>query len=218
MKYGEIIIEALRMMDIIGDEIQIPNLAELAFDDSYRDYLTSMRGAINRAISDIEIKRIAPSRSRLLSRTDAESAQAYLRFDLTKIDDLYSVERVTRVTKSGLYNPSETFYIEGKTLIVSDYDDSQVSLSVTYKPLLKRYGINDTYEGVIDLPDGIAGCVPYFVKGDLFRIDEPSEASEARSWYEQMVSAYDLRESGRQSAVVSAYNITSLNGGGSNDY
>ena len=48
---------------------------------------------------------------------------------------------------------------------------------------------NDTdNELELDIPNSIASQIPLFIKGDIYREDEPNEASEARNWFESAMN------------------------------
>ena len=72
MKLGDIKIEALKLMFVnMGDDIDIESLETYAQDEIYKSYLVNMPGAINRCFASIEEKRVLPSKSRTLQRSEA---------------------------------------------------------------------------------------------------------------------------------------------------
>ena len=68
-------------------------------------------------------------------------------------------------------------------LVYENDPDSEYFL--IYKPKLPRIKSYVSNDMELPIPDSIATYIPYFIKGDLYRDDEPGEAAEARNWYEQ---------------------------------
>ena len=66
MKYGEIKIEALKLMFVnMGDDIDIDGLETYAQDDNYKSYLVNMPGSINRCFRALRRRGFSrPSRER----------------------------------------------------------------------------------------------------------------------------------------------------------
>lgn len=181
MTLGEIKIEALKLMFVnIDDDIYPEKLAEMENDETYRGYLYNMPGAINRCFSNLEAKRILPS-VRLVLVTSGDGA--YVRYDLSQIDNFFDIERVIRETGAGEYDGDFGYTREGNVLVFEN--DADAKYTLIYKPKLPRIKSYDSEEMELPIPDDIASYIPYFIKGDLYRDDEPGEAAEARNWYEQ---------------------------------
>ena len=108
---------------------------------------------------------------------------AFLRFDLRVISDFFDVERVVRETERGEYDGDYGYIREGNVLVFENVSD--VKYILIYKPKLTRIKSYDSNDTELDIPEDIAAHIPYFIKGDLYRDDEPGEAAEARNWYEQ---------------------------------
>ena len=60
------------------------------------------------------------------------------------------------------------------------------------------------------MPEHIAAVIPYWIKGELFREDEPNEAAEARNWYETAMSGAQARVSRREGRVRDVYSMTEV--------
>ena len=58
------------------------------------------------------------------------------------------------------------------------------------------------------IPENIASSIPYFIKGDLYRDDEPNEASEARNWFEAAIEEILLKKISKANKVKSVYSQT----------
>lgn len=226
MTYGEIKIETLKIMFANEtEEITMDTLPDYENDENYRGYLLNIRGAMNRCLSVIEEKRVLPTRSKKLSHIDGDIVAAFIRFDLGSLfDDYFDLERVVSVTDDGEYNGECEYRREGDVLIlpicnlanvrkenkVDIYEDrSDVSYFVVYKPKIKRitFATPDTEE-LSDLPEGIASYIPFYLKGELFREDEPNEAGEARNWFEQAMAEIQTRTASRSTSVKSVYSQT----------
>ena len=82
--------------------------------------------------------------------------------------------------------------------------------TVIYKPKLERItSITDDFVE-LPIPENIASHIPYFVKGDLYRDDEPNEASEARNWYEAAMEAILESKVNKVNKVQSIYSQTEI--------
>lgn len=226
MTYGEIKIETLKMMFANeNEELTAETLSDYESDENYRGYLLNMCGAINRCFSVIEEKRVLPTRSKKLSYTDGNMGAAFIRFDLgALLDDYFDLDRVVRETVDGEYNGECEYRREGDVLVLplrelvnvknenglqTCEERNDVAYFAIYRPKIKRITYaTPSDEEISDLPEGIASYVPYFLKGELFREDEPNEASEARNWFEQAMSEMRSRAGSRSTSVNSIYSQT----------
>ena len=84
-------------------------------------------------------------------------------------------------------------------------EDDGIEYTLIYKPKIARVHSYTESETEIELPEGIASIVPYYLKGDLFREDEPDEANEARSWFEQALDEIAPKRAQAVSQVKSVY-------------
>ena len=211
MTYGEIKIEALKLMFVNAqDEINTEWLEVYADDETYRSYLSNMQGSMNRCLSNIEEKRILPSRSKTLLYEDGSKSGAFIRFDLkTLIDDYFDLERVVYETDSGDYCADCEYRREGDVIVLPFFEKNEgITYTVIYKPKLRRVSLASENSDEIDLPESIACYVPYYLKGELYRDDEPNEAAEARNQFEQLMSEIAERSVSKSNKVSAVYSQT----------
>jgi hypothetical protein len=95
-------------------------------------------------------------------------------------------------------------------VIVLDHIGEGESYKVVYKPKLKRITAYTDDMEELDIPENIASHIPYFVKGDLYRDDEPNEASEARNWYEAAMEAILESKVSKVNKVQSIFSQTEI--------
>lgn len=186
MKLGEIKIEALKLMFAgYGDELTVDNLEDYLTDENYKNYLVNMPGAINRCFSVLEHKKVLPLCSVPLFMEQAEEVHGRLRFDLKEqIKDFCSIERVVIDGKNG-YESAQPYTIEAGVLVLSaEAAEDDAVIRVLYRPKLARLTFASGDHLDLAVPDDIACHIPYFIKGDLYREDEPEEAGEARNFFE----------------------------------
>lgn len=208
MKYGDIKIEALKLMFInMGDDITIDKLGTYEQDDTYNAYLVNMPGSVNRCLSALEGRGVLPSKSRVLEPSEGVASGAFIRFNLPDIiDDFYDIERVVSETSDGEYNGDCEYRTEGDTLVLDREDD--IAYTLIYRPKVERVSSLTDNSKEIDIPENISSLIPYFVKGDLYRDDEPNEASEARNWFEQGIEEILLRKANKVGRVKTVYSQT----------
>ncbi len=106
------------------------------------------------------------------------------------------IDKLYGVTLEPVENPWRSWKDEG-------YDASTSEVDV-----LEALG-KDLYEE-FKLPDKIAAYIPYFIKGDIYRNDEPNEASEARNWYEQGMETILNEPRDPQETVCSVYDFSEV--------
>lgn len=211
MKLGDIKIEALKLMFVnMGDDIDIESLETYAQDEIYKSYLVNMPGAINRCFASIEEKRVLPSKSRTLQRSEALASGGFVRFDIASlISDFFDIDRIVRETSDGDYEGDCDYTTEGDTLVLDRYEEEDgVTYTVLYKPTIERITSSTDDNTEIAIPNNIAAYIPYFLKGDLYRDDEPNEASEARNWYEQAMNEIYLKKEHKTNRIKSVYSQT----------
>lgn len=196
MKIGDIKLEAIRLMFVnYNADISIDQIERLKADENYNSYLVNMPGSINRCLSDIEDKRVLPVKAFALDENKQLASAAIRRFNLLElIPDFFDVERLVCETSNGEYIGDCSYQREGNTLVIFDFDKDN-NYTVLYYPSIERITsitsddldlTTAVKEGCtpIKIPENITALIPYFIKGDLYREDEPNEASEARNWYE----------------------------------
>ena len=211
MNLGEIKLEALKLMgvDFVVD-YAVSDLADLYSDEAYRDYLVAMPGAVNRCFSNLEARGALPSVSRELSYDEGVVRFGRIRYDLpTLIPDCQRLERIVREDSDGGYDGRCEYMREGGVLVLPEPRRKNGELvegyTVVYKPRVPRVDENSDDYAELNLPEHIAALVPYYVKGDLYRKDEPEEAAEARNYYESALEQLLIEEEGAQAKVKSVY-------------
>lgn len=212
MKLGEIKIEALKIMFAnYNVDIEISQLTDTAVnDENYGSYLVNMPGSINRCFSDLEEKGVLPSKSVLLNKVDAVIDGAFLRFDLSEIiSDFFSIERVVYTDSHGKRIGDYDHELEGDVLVLSNIEDDE-SYRLLYKPKIERIGALTDDNIELSIPNSIASTIPYYIKGDLYRDDEPNEASEARNWYESAMNELHINKANKVNKVKSVYSQTEI--------
>lgn len=205
MKLGEIKIEALKLMFAgNGQDYNDPDINQLERmkqQQEYKDYLGSMNGSINRCFAVLEERRVLPVKRYDIPSGLLEGGE----FDLTSISDFFDLERIVYEGADG-YRPICEYYREGDVIIIKDFD-SEGSYRLIYKPTLPRITSGMGEDTELPIPDRIACYIPYFIKGELFRVDEPDEASEARNWFEMSLDSISKSESGNQARVHQRFSV-----------
>ncbi len=208
MRLSEIKSEALKLMflNFEGEDITSDNIKT---NNAYRPYLVNMPGAINRAFSNIEEKRVLPAKSVLLSNRVGDFG-AFITFDISAMaDEICDIGRIVQRTESGEYNGAHEYERVGDLIVIpNDRSDSEYTL--LYHPRIPRITSETDDEAEINIPNNIACLIPYFIKGDLYRDDEPNEAGEARNWYEQGMREIAYRNEKKLRGVLSIYSQTEL--------
>lgn len=209
MKLGDIKIEALKLMFVnYNIDFIIDELPNIALDENYGSYLVNMPGAINRCFASIEEKGVLPVKTYVLKADEGLASGSFMRFNLAQlIEDYFDVERIVCETTNGEYIGDHEYQKEGDTLVIKDFggDDRYILL---YLPKIDRISSLTPDDEEILVPDNIAAHIPYFIKGDLYRDDEPNEASEARNWYEAAMDAILNSRANKVSKVTSVFSQT----------
>lgn len=208
MTYAQIYAEALRLMfatlsDDIGDTAE--GMAGLADNVNYRDYMLSMPGSVNRCFADLEAKKVLPWKTARVGSGDGDKVGGgYRRILLTRIaPDCFEIERVTQRQEYGdtvTLTEGADYYVEGDELILIPGETV-----IEYTPTLPRIEVWTNLDGKVPLPEVLAAAVPYYVKGELYRREEPGEAAEAHSIYEQRVAQVYPAPSRVQTTVKMVY-------------
>ena len=201
MTLGEIKIESLRLMFAgnLGYGLNENGLNALLSDDNYNVYLYAMTGAINRCFADLESKGATPIESMVLRRDHLTDGV----FDLTKIEEYSSLDSVT--DKDGR---NVEFVKKGNYLYPPPLLSDEDYCVIYYHVGLPRIGEDTGNSKQIELPDELARLIPYFIKGEVYREEDPNEAGEARNWYEQGVVQYLAKDVRTQNVIVSRYSMT----------
>ena len=208
MTYAQIYAESLRLMFAAGTDdfgATAEGLARLSGNPGYSDYLLSMPGAVNRCFADLEAKKVLPWRMTRVGSEDGDNVGGgYRRVLLSEIaPDCLEIERVTQRQEYGSeveLTAGEDYFVEGDELILIPG-----ATVIRYTPALPRIDAGTDLDAKVPLPEVLAAAVPYYVKGELYRREEPDEAAEAHSIYEQRVAQVTPAPSRVQSAVKMVY-------------
>lgn len=204
MRLKEIKLEALRIMgcSAVVDGV---DLVDLEQEEECRDYLAYMPGAINRCLSNLESRDVLPKRQCVLAADACERYGDRVRYSLgDMIPDLFKVERIAREDLRGGYQPSADYVREGEKTVLGAIGEDERYIVIYWPRIGRITGLTDN-ETEIDVPDHIAALIPYFVKAELFRFDEPDEAQEAKNWYEGCLMEISYEAEGVQGRVSSVY-------------
>ena len=200
MKRGEIKIEALKLMFAVNNadytDADVDNLDLMKADRNYSDYLSAMVGSVNRCFAILEERRILPVRSMVLGDGGRYVLNA---------EDFFDVERIV-YEGNGEYDGNCEYFREGDAVIIKDYD-THGEYRLLYRPSIPRVCAYTPDDTEIPIPDRIACYIPYFIKSELFRMDEPDEATEARRFFEAAIGDISKSESGRQTRVAHSYSV-----------
>ncbi len=203
MKIGDIKAEALKLMFVsYTEDVGTETIEELMDQENYRSYLLGMTGSINRCLSDIENRRVLPVKSFALDGDRAQAGRSSKRFDLpTDFCDICRVIAEGDCTNDG----DHPYFMEGDTLLLRGMD-TETDYTLLYYPKIGRLTESASNEAELaGVPEEIAVLIPYFIKGDLYREDEPNEASEARNWYESGMASLMCRRTEKQGRVQAVY-------------
>jgi hypothetical protein len=202
MTVGDIKIQALKLMFVsYSDDLSVENMDAIKGSENYRAYLVNMDGSIDRCLADIEKRCVLP-----VKMLELVPEQEPIHGFMTRIEinapDFYEVERVSKESLYE-YDGDCSYMREGNTLLFTNFDTSAKYRLMYFPRVTRTVNLSDTDE--IGLPEEIAAAVPYFIKGELFREDEPNEASEARNWYESAILTVARPRITKQNSVVSKY-------------
>ncbi|MBE6588824.1 MAG: hypothetical protein E7643_01475 [Ruminococcaceae bacterium] len=182
MKIGEIKIEALRLMFASVGDLDATEVADMEGDREVGAYLRAMPGSINRALSDLEMRRALPLSRHVIAFGDWERKGEIFRMELSKIPQIYEAVRLSH-EDGETYGGELPFTVEGDVLTVRGLGEGE-EVILLYRPRISRIAAWENEGELAGVPEEIAALIPYFIKGELFREDEPNEAGEARNWYE----------------------------------
>lgn len=207
MKLGEIKIEALKLMFAdYTDDLSIDNLSSLKLDENFGRYVNSMPGAINRCYNRLEDSKVIPLKNITLTKEQGTIKNGRIRYNLAElIQDFGTLDRVIAETETS-YNGNCEYVMETNSIVV--FPSIEDELTFIYSPKLTRITSYTEDETEIELPDKIASIIPYFIKGDLFREDEPAEAAEARNLFEASIDETNNDIKRRQTSIKTVFSQT----------
>jgi len=207
MKLGEIKIEALKLMFAdYTDDLSMENLAALKSDENFGRYVNSMPGAINRCYNRLEDTKVIPLKKVTISKEQGTEQNGRIRYNLSElISDFGTLDRVIAETETS-YNGNCEYVMETNSIVMLPSIEDE--LTFVYSPALARISSSTADDTEIELPDKIASVIPYFIKGDLFREDEPAEAAEARNLFEASIDATNNDIKRRQTSIKTVFSQT----------
>ena len=187
MKIGEIKIEALKLMFASYDhDFSVEDLASMKGAEAYRDHLINMPGSIDRAFGVLERRGVLPPKSHVITG-NADTYDGVTVNMKEAVDDFLDVDRVSFRSIYGEYIPFYPFSREGDTVMMDKLSVGD-TYTVHYRPSIKRLRDSALDSDQAPVPDRIAELIPYFIKSELYREEDPEEASRAKSLFDQGVS------------------------------
>lgn len=188
MKLHDIMIESLKLMFASYDrDLALAKIDDLKVDSAYRDYIYNMPPAINRAFHIIENKGVLKE---IVRSYDAESTERWK--NVAVPEEIPSADgvlggRLTRIDYRVLHHGVRVAFSDiigrsnGEVLLPSVVGGEQYD--VFYSPKIHRVTAETPEDTEIPIPDEIASLVPYYVKSELYREEDISEADNARAWF-----------------------------------
>ena len=186
MTISQIKKEALRLMGVVGREIEDVPIATLEGESAYAPYLRRMTGAINRALADLE-RRMALTPVRL-DVAYGEWRHAGVSSRLTLGEDVYGVLCVLAEDEAGQISDLP-FVAAGKELIVARLDTG-ASAAVLYSPRVRAVEAGEESVVPAHVPETLLSLIPYFIKEELYFEEEPNEALRAGTVWSSGVESY----------------------------
>ena len=188
MKLHDIMIESLKLMFASYDrDLALAKIDDFKVDSAYRDYIYNMPPAINRAFHIIENKGVLKE---IVRSYDAESTERWK--NVAVPEEIPSADgvlggRLTRIDYRVLHHGVRVAFSDiigrsnGEVLLPSVVAGEQYD--VFYSPKIHRVTAETPEDTEIPIPDEIASLVPYYVKSELYREEDISEADNARAWF-----------------------------------
>lgn len=189
MKIGDIKVEALKLMFAAYDhDYNSSDLTYMKDGEAYRDYLINMPGSINRAFGVLERRGVLPPKSVVITgdETTCDGVTVNMKEAVTDKDFL-DVDRVSFKSVYGEYYPTCPYSREGDKIMLSRLHKGD-TYTVFYKPSIKRIDSSSKDTDEVPIPDRIAELIPYFIKSELYREEDPEEATRARSLFDQGIN------------------------------
>ena len=191
MTIGEIKKETLRLLQATEREMDGVAVSDLEGDALCADYLRRMTGAIGRCLADLERRLALLPVCRRVEREEWVHTAHTVRLSTDAWGDVSTVLDVALEDGEG-YVGGVAFAMSGRELVLPcPAEDAQVY--VTYVPRAPRVARQDNDLLLTSVPASLLPLIPYFLKGELYREEEPSEANEARNLYEAGVEDYLAR-------------------------
>ena len=120
------------------------------------------------------------------------------------LPDMAAPARVLMECGDG-YDDNHPYRFEAGVLTIADFD-ATATFELLYHPSIVRVRADTPNATELALPEALAAALPYYLKADLYRVDEPGEANDARNWYEAAVAQYAATlTDGVQNTVETVY-------------
>ena len=213
MKLGEIKIEALYMCfanpDLVTDyedtESLVETLYQLKSDPNLSDYLNASVGAVNRCLAYFEIKGLSPIGSVTVRHGRFNEENGLLKFKLSELSsNILRVKQIFSVDSTGNILP--VGYLEEKDgTVLAESHGKDFTVEYWEKIPKISHSTADSYE--IMLPDCLCRLIPYFVKGDILRVDDPDEARKSARIFKELCEGLVKDDCALPQSVSSLYKM-----------
>lgn len=177
MKYIDIKKDALRLMGVTPINVN----GDYSTTET-KEYVVSMNDSILRAIDRICALGQIPPKTYPLPKVATSSFYTFSKEDFEFDGEIKAIKKLKgdRVEDIPFVRLDDKIYV---------YVESDDVVFIEYYPYFNKT-IDDNAE--VDLPDGLARIIPYFVKADLYEDEEPQLAALSRNLFEKYLEEYSL--------------------------
>lgn len=202
MTVADIKIQTLKLMGINDTDISPEILPELYSDDNYKVFLSQMPPSITRALNRIKSAGVIPQQS-YTAETLAEN-KYIAKYALNElISDFSKLRRVVVESQSG-YCGNYPYTFEGTSVVLFNLHRGN-TVTFLYEPRMPVITSVTDDATEIPLPDELASIIPYFVKADVYELDEPELATQSRNIFEGMLAEYWSQEQNVEAGIDEIY-------------
>ena len=170
---------------------------EISAKEEYADRVLPIVESINRAFHRLEQLRKLPSKSYVVNYDNNRLGNTInLTDDETNNFYINKISYIKNVLKKDQYGNVETntsYFIDGDILILPQLNRGE-SYTIIYQQIYEDINIGTLDTSVIDYPEYVLQCIPYFVKADVYQEDNASIAVLERNTFEAYASQIPSRD------------------------
>ena len=161
-----------------------------------------MPPSITRALNRIKSAGVIPQQS-YTAETLAENKYIAKYALNVLISDFSKLRRVVVESQSG-YCGNYPYTFEGTSVVLFNLHRGN-TVTFLYEPRMPVITSVTDDATEIPLPDELASIIPYFVKADVYELDEPELATQSRNIFEGMLAEYWAQEQNVEAGIDEVY-------------
>lgn len=190
-EYDPVYVEDENDNRILYDDSQ-----EISGKEEYADRVLPIIESINRAFHRLGQLKKLPSKTYVVNYdVNRKGNTITLMDDATNnfyISKISNIKNVLKKDRDGNVETNTSYFVDGNIIILPQLNYGE-SYTIIYQPTYEDISVDTLDTSIIDYPEYVLQCIPYYVKADVYQEDNASISVLERNTFEAYASQIPSR-------------------------